>query len=312
MVSNNRKHNPVAAVGMASLDTVFSVDNFPLDDGKFIANTIGTFCGGMACNVALNLLKLGQPVKLITWIDNKAAGKAFRKMILQYLSADTIFPIQKGRTSRTSIFVHSKTAHRAAVMHGFPERPRTLLHSQRVELRNASIIFYDGSWPEISEELFTLASTYNIPITSNVEFMSDVSLHTFRSSYYAVASRHFFFNDEMPRTEQIRKVLREQWQPHHRLIGITMGQRGFCFYDGTSFYERKGFKAVMRDSTGAGDAFQAGLITAILNSWSYPRALKLSAAVASLKCSVYGPNLAPLQIENLMSEALKITGEAMW
>jgi len=192
MVSISKKHNPVATIGMASLDTVFLVDDFPLDDGKFIATTIGTFCGGMACNVALNLSMLGQPVKLITWIDNTTAGKAFREIILQHISADTILPIQKGRTTRISIFVHSKTAHRAAVMHGFPKRPLTLLHSQKVELRNASLIYYDGSWPEISEELFALANKYDIPITSNVEFLSEDSLYTFRASIYAVASRHFF------------------------------------------------------------------------------------------------------------------------
>jgi len=121
-----------------------------------------------------------------------------------------------------------------------------------------------------------------------------------------------FFNDEVPTAEQIHMVLREQWQPHHRLIGITMGERGYCFYDGISFYKRKGFKAVMRDSTGAGDAFHAGLIKALLNGWSYSHALKFFAVLASLKCSVYGPNLAPLQRENLMPEALRIAVEETW
>jgi len=116
----------------------------------------------------------------------------------------------------------------------------------------------------------------------------------------------------MPKTERVKKVLREQWQPHHRLIGITMGPEGSCFYDGTSYYKQQVFDTIVRDSTGAGDAFHAGLIAALLNDWSYPTALKFASAIASLKCSVYGPNLAHLQIGDLMSEALRITGEATW
>jgi sulfofructose kinase len=250
--------------------------------------------------------------RLITWIDNNETGKTFRKMILQYLSADTIFPTRKGKTARTSIFVHSKTARRAAVMHEVPERAQVFVNFQRAALRDVSIIFYDGSWPEVTGELFKIANTLNIPITSNVEFPSATSLDVFRSSHYAIASRRFFFNNEIPKIEQVRKVLREQWQPHHRLIGITMGHKGFCFYDGTSFYERQAFKAIERDSTGAGDAFHAGLISALLNNWSYSSALKFAAAMATLKCTIYGPNLVPLQIEDLMSEALNITGEAVW
>lgn len=312
MVTIDSKHNIVAAVGMTSLDTVFSVDEFPLDDGKFIANTIGIFCGGMACNVALNLSKFGVPVRLITWIDDSSVGNALRKKVTQYLSSDTIFFTRKGKTPRTSIFVHSKTAHRAAVMHGLPERPQVIINSQRVALRDVSLIFYDGSWPDVWGDIFEIAKTCNIPITANVEFPTSDSLNAFRSSHYAVASRHVFFNNRMPEAKRVKEVLREQWRPHHRLIGITMGQEGFCFFDGTSFYERQAFKAVMKDSTGAGDAFHAGLIAALLRDWSYSSALKLASAVASLKCSVYGPNLAQLQIDDLMSEALRITGDATW
>ncbi len=74
------------------------------------------------------------------------------------------------------------------------------------------------------------------------------------------------------------------------LVGMTLGARGSLVYHEGIFVESKAFQVPggCRDTTGAGDAFHAGLIYGLLNGEEIETGLRLANATAALKCRSLG------------------------
>jgi sulfofructose kinase len=76
----------------------------------------------------------------------------------------------------------------------------------------------------------------------------------------------------------------------HALVGMTLGARGTIIYHDGQFIESPAFPVPKgcRDTTGAGDAFHAGFLHAMLDGESLEDCLKVGCAVAALKCRRLG------------------------
>jgi sugar/nucleoside kinase (ribokinase family) len=74
------------------------------------------------------------------------------------------------------------------------------------------------------------------------------------------------------------------------LVGMTLGARGAVLYHDGRFIECPAFAVPngCRDTTGAGDAFHAGFLYAMLDSASIEDSLRAGCATAALKCRDLG------------------------
>jgi sulfofructose kinase len=74
------------------------------------------------------------------------------------------------------------------------------------------------------------------------------------------------------------------------VVGMTLGARGAILYHDRSFIERPAFPVPggCRDTTGAGDAFHAGFLHAMLGGADVEDCLTTGCAVAALKCRALG------------------------
>ncbi|MCA1631975.1 MAG: PfkB family carbohydrate kinase [Acidobacteria bacterium] len=74
------------------------------------------------------------------------------------------------------------------------------------------------------------------------------------------------------------------------LVGMTLGARGAVLYHGGRFVECPAFTVPggCRDTTGAGDAFHAGFLHAMLGGADVETSLRTGCAVAALKCRRLG------------------------
>jgi len=75
-----------------------------------------------------------------------------------------------------------------------------------------------------------------------------------------------------------------------RVVGMTLGNRGALIYSEGKFLEARSYSAPggCKDTTGAGDAFHAGLLYGFLRGEDIETSLKFGNAVAALKCSALG------------------------
>ncbi|WP_457558148.1 carbohydrate kinase family protein [Candidatus Harpocratesius sp.] len=83
---------------------------------------------------------------------------------------------------------------------------------------------------------------------------------------------------------------------------MKCGKKGAILVDKKTYYFQKPpDNLIIKDTTGAGDAFNAGIIFGILNSFSLERALKLAVFLGSKKCEVLGVPNFKFQPNNLLS-----------
>jgi sugar/nucleoside kinase (ribokinase family) len=75
-----------------------------------------------------------------------------------------------------------------------------------------------------------------------------------------------------------------------RVVGMTLGDRGALIYCEGQFIQSPAYSAPggCKDTTGAGDAFHAGLLYGFLMGEDIETSLKLGNAVAAMKCSALG------------------------
>ncbi len=78
------------------------------------------------------------------------------------------------------------------------------------------------------------------------------------------------------------------------VIGITRGRNGSIFLCEDTFIETHGFEVPdgCKDTTGAGDAFRAGLLYGLLTGESLEDSARIANAVAALKCRKLGARSA--------------------
>ena len=75
-----------------------------------------------------------------------------------------------------------------------------------------------------------------------------------------------------------------------RVVGMTMGNRGALAYCAGQFVESPAYSAPggCKDTTGAGDAFHAGLLYGLLQGDDIETSLRCGNALAAMKCSALG------------------------
>ncbi len=87
-------------------------------------------------------------------------------------------------------------------------------------------------------------------------------------------------------------------------VAVKLGERGSLARRGDELVRVPGIDVDVLDTTGAGDAFDAGLVCGVLNDWPLDRALSLANACGALSCrSVGGVDGQPV-----LEEALAAVG----
>ena len=79
-----------------------------------------------------------------------------------------------------------------------------------------------------------------------------------------------------------------------KVVGLTLGEKGSLILCENQFVETEGFAVPngCKDTTGAGDAFRAGLLYGLLTGETVETAAQMANAVAALKCRALGARTA--------------------
>ena len=274
--------NNIAVIGTCSHDHILHIDEFPSEDHKYMCELGESHCGGVATNVAVNLALLGMPVKLISWVGPDPSGRTIRDYLeRQGVLTDGLVTVAEN-TPQVFILACRKTGTRTAFMTKH-RRPVSLTNLQREQVDNCPITYYDGSRLEVSESILKLCKSVGASLFANYELASAQAFRALLSSHFAVASEQALCQGKAMTWKQLKSKLVGIWQPNHRLIGVTLGKRGSLFFDGHDFFRTPAINVTEVDTTGAGDAFQAGLILGMLRGWDLLASIRFASSPRSAK-----------------------------
>ncbi|MEE2678892.1 MAG: carbohydrate kinase family protein [Myxococcota bacterium] len=244
--------------------------------------------GGQIATAALALARLGHRVAWGGAVGGDAAGEtALAPLRAAGVDLGDVRRIAAGRTRRALVRVDADSGEREI----FPERdPRVVVAPEQLPLdriRAARVLLVDAEDPEAT--LAAVRHARGAGVLTVLDADAPVSELSRICEFidFPIVSRALA---EALGNGSVREGLQMLAQGVTRLAVVTLGAEGCLAVapGGGPVISSPGFEVDVRDTTGAGDAFHAGFVSALLEGRTFPAALRFANAVAALNCAGLG------------------------
>lgn len=271
----------VLCFGVMAVDQIVLVADYPERDGhtRILADEV--YPGGEAANTAVTLGLLGLPVRLMgNALGADRYGDFFLRQIRTYPVDIGGIDVADGVRTGYAVILSDQGGARSICGH-FPDlRSRPVKPS---DLEGVGLLSVDPFLGENAIFAARLARKAEIPIFS-IELSERHPLAEYCD--VVINSEGFIRRHRLGSPADVAVGLLKAGV---ETVVVTRGREGCSVFreDGHSF-DVPVYEVPTRDSTGAGDAFRAGLIYGYLKGWTLTRSVQFASGCAALTCSSLG------------------------
>jgi pseudouridine kinase len=303
---------PVLVIGAAGVDMVGRVRG-KLNLGSSSAAAIRTSFGGVARNVAENLARLGQPVRLLTAIGADLAGdQLLEQAEAAGVDVDGVLRLTDWPTSTYLAVLNPRGELQIALddMRAIQAVSSEYLRRNAGLFQEASMLFLDANLSrDTLRTAVSLAKKARLPICANpvatslahrlVPYLPHLSLVTPNLEEAAVlAGMEPETAPEMYPEELAKKLV---------TLGvetaiITLAEFGVCYATSETSGQVPAIRTEILEPTGAGDALTAAVMFAMLNEIPIDDAVRLGVSAATLTLRYPSTVLPDLSLEKLYDQ----------
>jgi sugar/nucleoside kinase (ribokinase family) len=287
-----RKERPfdVLAAGGIDVDLVMEVDRLPDHGEKVMGRFVGRLPGGTVANFACAAARLGLEVASLSSVGADDAGDSLIADFEKYgVATDFVLVRDDVETHFTVILIEPSGERSIVVVPMFEETyddnylnkviPQarafyTMPNDEELFLRMAKIARSNGVLVMIDVE-----STVGLDRRSLERVLRWVDVVSFNEGGIAA------IGGEQPTVDGARRLL--AYGPD--AVVVTLGRRGALAVTAEEAVEAPGWDVAVRDTTGAGDTFNAAFLTATLREDPLQERLALANAAAALAVTGLGP-----------------------
>lgn len=315
-MDNSRQFDVVVA-GLAVADIIgrpIELQKMPRRGGLKLLDTIILTTGGNVSNVGIDLVKLGFRVAAITRVGNDALGQFITRRYKEHgIDARGVIVDPRAQTSATIVCVaddgERSFLHTRGCMANFRARD-VLDHLSLIQKANVFVFGYLGLLPEMEKDFRRLFRT--IKEKTSARILLDTG-GTPRASLRSLESFLPFVDYFIPSFEEaVQLTGRDTPEEITRfflrigaqgVVGVKMGNKGsYIVHKNEGRYiKRRRVKKVI-DATGAGDAFMAGFLAAIVRGCDPFKAAHVGSAVAASCVTAVGASTAIEKFERYLGE----------
>ena len=166
---------------------------------------------------------------------------------------------------------------------------RLLLHPDEVPadlIASARLVHVDDVDERAALRAASLAREAGVPTTSDFDRVTDRTPELVAAVNMPIFAEHVL--SAVTGERDYERALRQLRRTHAGMLCITLGPRGAMMLVGEDLVVEPGFAVSAVDTTGAGDVFRAGFITAFLGGASPREILRFANAAAALSCTRAG------------------------
>ena len=271
----------ILCYGVIGVDRLIRVSRFPERDGHARILEEMECIGGEAANTAVSLCGLGHRVRLAgNAIGNDSMG-AFLRSELQGVGGLELCRLEASSDATTG----------HAVILSDPDGARTILGAfpdltappiRESDLEGVRLLSVDPFLGDEAVRTARLAKAKGLSIVS-IELTGDHPLSEFAE--VVINSSGFIRRHEMGEPDEIARDLLSAGV---QTFVLTRGGEGSVVYTRDDRVEVPAFSVNAVDTTGAGDAFRAGLIHGILMEAGLMQSVRIGSASAALTCGGIG------------------------
>ncbi len=308
-------------IGLACIDLVMNVDHFPVSDETVVSLAFDQLHGGVSAGFAVGLARLGVKSAFVGKIGDDEFGKSIRSEFEREGVDVTGLLVQKKSGSPLSFVMVDKRGER--IISHFPgpapffypkeaESLSSLFTSAKVIAVDGISLFGDIRAAEIAKQkkipvLFDLGSSPEALVSAGLKMADILQLISLTDIFLPckLAARSLSGGEKDFGTAA-NKIL----ELGPGAVILTIGAKG-CLVAKSNGEKisKPTYKVKVVDTTGAGDAFLAGVGYGVVKGWNIEKTAEYANAVAALKCRKKGARVG-LPTAKDVEELLK-TGEKL-
>jgi ribokinase/sulfofructose kinase len=287
----------VVAVGSTAVDRIYPVTNLPAPDGGAFARDERVTDGGVAANVAVACARLGHDPGVVSRVGRDADGDR-AVAALDDEGVETTHVARGEERTSFSLVLRDDDGERMIVNGGSAVGALRLEAADRDYYRSADAVFTSAYAPDpvVSAVLKDARAGACPPLLFDLAgpVAELAGRGTARETVDALLPHvDCFLAGEVALRSYLgctgREAARELQEKGVRRAALTRGAAGALLVDGDAVVAVPAFDVPVRDTTGAGDAFAAGLVDAWLRRGLSARdAGRFAAAVAAENCTAEG------------------------
>lgn len=284
---------PVIGLGWCACDRIYQVDRYPAQGGKTRIRGALEQGGGQVASALVALARLGHPTRILGKRGDDAAGARIEQEF-RAAGVDTagLIAVPGARSQLSIILVPAAGGERTIFVQRdpatdlgpadlapglLPEAPYLLLidgHELEACLLAAAHCRARGGRVVLDAEYCEPRTAALLPLVD--ELVADEGFAAKLLGAHAGAA------PEAPAT------LAALLATGAGRVTVTLGARGAVSWDGRVLLRQRAFAVPVVDTTGAGDAFHAGICHGLLSGLDFATTLRFACALAGLKCRAPG------------------------
>jgi len=280
----------ILCAGIAVLDEVFRVQEFPEPDAKVEASEFITIGGGNAANAAVAITRLGGNVRFAAPLGGPAGVDTIGDRLVEGLQSEGVecvgcVRVPGARTSVSAIFIDARGDRTIATYRDrrldavVPDDPDRLVAGM-------DAVLADNRFAGFVAPICRAGLARRIPVVIDADRATDD-----RNPLFGAAT-HVIFSGEClratARTDDLAAGLAHMGQFTDAFLAVTNGPNPVLWCDRGTIREAPVFAIETVDTLGAGDVFHGAFVLALVEGRAVESALRFASAVAALKCSRFG------------------------
>ena len=273
----------VVCFGLVNPGQVFAVESFPAANGGAYVSAKWPFIGADSVMVARTLARWGSAE--IHVIGNALGDDAAGQAVVATLANEGIhphLPLRAGLRTPEEVDVVDAAGHRTFFVEQNPIWD-TAAEADLASIAGADLVYVDWYAYAGAARVVAAARSAGAPVYLNVD--ADPAQRTLLSgATWAQISADGAAAGAAAALEAARAM--QALGP--RAVIVTRGRDGALAWDGSREYAAPALDVPVRDGQGAGAAFSAAMIHALLRDWPMDRALRFATRAGSLKVAQRG------------------------
>ncbi|MDU8942093.1 PfkB family carbohydrate kinase [Ovoidimarina sediminis] len=272
----------VLCAGIAVLDFVFEVEEFPRTAEKYVAHDTSIVGGGCAANAAVAVARLGGKAILAADLGDDPVGR----LVLEDLAAEGvdisgISPVPGARSSYSSVLVDHAGERQIVNYRGTPMAPQTDWFDN---LGAVAAVLVDTRRSELARAGLAFARSRGVP--GIIDGEAPIPDGLLDNATHAAFSRRGLAS--LYPQSALEDALREVSIRYGIWACVTDGEKGVWYTTDDRTAHMPAFNVIVKDTLGAGDIWHGAFSLALGEGQTEAEAVRFASAAAALKCTVPG------------------------
>ncbi len=288
----------ILGLGNSCLDTLLELDHLPQAGGKARLLRKCEQPGGQAAGAMVGCARLGLRPRFLLRTGDDLAGERQRAALAAEGLDLRWARVAPGAASAQAIILTAQRAGERIVIWRTP--PELAVHADEIEpamFDGVAALYFDGRDGAACRRAAEMARARGLPVIADLD------------CWYPHTPALLAWVDHLIVPEEFAAAGLPHPEPGQTIV-VTRGARGAEAWtaDGPRT-AAPAFPVAAVDATGAGDAFHAGYIVALLEGWPLPERLAFANAAAALACTAWGAQAGlprRAQVEALLHQAVPL------